>query len=329
MSAKAFEPVRIGVVGLGRFGHLHARTLAGLAEAKLVALVDQDEAALAKACSEIPGVQSWVDIDQALAQAGAEAWVVATRTPSHVAVAERILSAGAAALVEKPLAESVAEARRLAPLVAPDSRNLMLGHILLFATEFRQLLREVERRGRPVYFQALRHRPIRTNELYPEETPLSLLMVHDLYLAFALMNGEEPSALRGRLHRRADGVYDIGCAELEWANGTWGSLTASYLTPPGMSEQGFDRLEVFGPGWAARMQIVPSQPEVWAERAEWPIALNIDADPAAPAGWLAEELRCFSRVVRGSRGAAVPVGARYADAVRMMEWLAKLESDKK
>ena len=34
-----FPPVKIGVVGLGRFGRLHALTLAGLAEAELVGLV--------------------------------------------------------------------------------------------------------------------------------------------------------------------------------------------------------------------------------------------------------------------------------------------------
>ena len=38
-SSRAFVPVKIGVVGLGRFGRLHALTLAGLAEAELVGVV--------------------------------------------------------------------------------------------------------------------------------------------------------------------------------------------------------------------------------------------------------------------------------------------------
>ena len=37
--SRAFAPVRVGVVGLGRFGQLHAMTLAGLAEAELVGVV--------------------------------------------------------------------------------------------------------------------------------------------------------------------------------------------------------------------------------------------------------------------------------------------------
>lgn len=319
MSQGAFDPVRMGVVGVGSFGRLHARTLAGLAEAELVAIVDRSAATLAEAAHELPGVHTWTELTDALRESDAEAWVVATRTDSHVPLTEQILSAGKSALVEKPLAENVTTARQLEPLVAADSSNLMLGHILLFAPEFRQLLREVRRRGPLIYFHAVRHRPIETAENYPEDPPFRLLMVHDLYLAFALMDGEEPQRIRGRLHPRAGGGFDLALAALEWESGTWGSFTASYLTPPGMGADGFDRLEVFGQGWAARLTMNPQPMEVWTEKAEWPVTLNIHADPDAPAGWLAEELRHFCRVVR--RQAAVPLGARYGDAVRIQEWL--------
>jgi predicted dehydrogenase len=198
----------------------------------------------------------------------------------------------------------------------------MLGHILLFASEVRQLLQEVRRRGPLIHFHLVRHRPSNTWDFY-QETPFRLLMVHDLYLAFALMGGEEPVRFFGRLHPRYEGGFDLALAELEWAGGTWGLLTASYLTPPGMSSDGFDRLELFGQGWAAQLRLNPQPLEIWAERAEWPLALNIYADPVAPTGWLAEELRHFCRVVRGQ--AEPPLGARYADALRIQGWLERLE----
>ena len=53
------------------------------------------------------------------------------------------------------------------------------------------------------------------------------------------------------------------------------------------------------------------------------MAARIYDDPTAPSGWLAEELRHFCRVVR--RQAAVPIGARFGDALRIMEWLERLE----
>ncbi|MBE7473407.1 MAG: gfo/Idh/MocA family oxidoreductase [Anaerolineae bacterium] len=316
--------IRVGVVGLGSFGRLHALTLTGLAEAELVALVDQREASLADLKESLPGVRGWTDLGEALREAEAEAWIIATRTESHVPLAEQILTSGAHVLIEKPLAESLAAARRLGPLAAANPNRVMLGHLLLFAAEFRQLLQEVRQRGPLIHFHLSRHRPSTTWDIY-RETPFRLLMVHDLYLAFALMEGQEPARLTGRLHRREGGGFDLARAELEWANGTWGSLTASYLTPPGMGSDGFDRIEVFGQGWAARLRLNPQPLELWGERAEWPLSLNIYADPAAPAGWLAEELRHFCRVVAGQ--AEPPLGAWYEDGLQIQSWLERLEGE--
>lgn len=316
------RPVRVGVVGVGRFGRLHARTLYGLADAELVALVIRDPAARAAIAAELPGVGIWSELDAALAEAGAEAWVVATQTDSHIDLAERILRAGAAALVEKPLGASVAEAERLAPLVAPGSQNFMLGHILLFAPEFRRLQREAAARGGLTYLSAERHRPTGVYELFNGESPMRLVMVHDLYLALALAGGADPARAHAYFHPRAGGGCDLAIARLEWDDGLWAALTASYLTPPGMGSDGFDRLEAYGRGWSARMEINPQPLTIWSDRAEWPLALAIDDDPAAPSGWMAEELRCFCRAVRGG---PVPVGARYEDGLQVMALLDRLE----
>ena len=94
MDCSGFEPVRIGVVGLGHFGRQHALTLAGLAEAKLVALVARRQASLEAVRDHLPDVPGWLELDQAIAQSGAEAWVVASSTASHVPVARALLAAG-------------------------------------------------------------------------------------------------------------------------------------------------------------------------------------------------------------------------------------------
>lgn len=317
------EPVRIGVIGAGNFGRLHALTLAGLAEAELVAVVDNRPAALRQISQELPQAPTWTNVEAALREAGAEAWIIATRTESHVPLAEQALAAGGKVLIEKPLAESLAAARRLEPLLAAEPDRVMLGHILLFAAEFRQLLHEVHRREPLIYFHSVRHRPASTLNFY-QETPLRLVMVHDLYMALALTGGQEPVRLSARLHQQQGRGVDLALAELEWENGVWASFTASFLTPPGMAPDGFDRLELFGQGWAAQLRLNPQPLEVWTGRTEWPLALNILADPAAPSGWLAEELRHFCRVVRGR--AQAPLGARYVDALKIQNWLELLEA---
>ncbi len=324
MSSQVFNPVRIGVIGVGNFGRLHALTLAGLSEAQLVGVVDTNPQQLDALRDELPDVTTWHNLDDALNDADADAWVIATRTETHIDIAEKILHSdeNIALLIEKPLAENLMTARHIESLVAQNPNRVMLGHILLYATEIRQILREIERRGSLTYLHSVRHRPIATWDVY-QESPFRLLMIHDLYVTYALVNGEEPTRIVGRVHQRDDGGYDLALADLEWASGTWATLTASYLTPPGMSAEGYDRLEVFGRGWAAQIHPVPHPLQVWAERAEWPLPLNVDANPVAPSGWLAEELRHFCRVVRGT--GEPPLGASYADALRIQGWLEQLE----
>src|SRR5499425_3641417 len=94
MTQKGVEPVKVGVIGLGRFGRLHALTLARLAEAELVALVARRQASLDSLAAELPGVPGWTDLQQALAESAAEAWVVACTTAAHVPVVRRFLEAG-------------------------------------------------------------------------------------------------------------------------------------------------------------------------------------------------------------------------------------------
>jgi predicted dehydrogenase len=317
-------PVKIGVVGLGRFGRLHALTLARVAEADLVALVARRRASLDHLAAELPGVPGWTELERALAESAAEAWVVACTTAAHVPVVRKLLQAGKSVLLEKPVADNLQEANSLAPLVLPDSSNLMMGHIVLFNSEFQQLRAEVQRRGELAYVDCVRHRPASIAKDFPGENPLHAAMVHDLYATQVLVNCADPVHFSARFHRTRTGEVDLAVARLQWSDGLLASFAASYLTPAGMPPRGFDRMEVFGNGWSARMRPNPRPLEVWDERAHWPMALEIRADSAAAAGMMAEELRCFCRVVRGQQ--KVPVGATYGDAIQVQHWMDRLEA---
>lgn len=322
MTQKSLTPVKVGVVGLGRFGRLHALTLARLAEADLVALVARRQASLDALGPELPDVPGWTSLPRALAESAAEAWVVACTTAGHVPVARTLLEAGKAVLLEKPIADNLEEARSLAPLVRADSGNLMVGHIVLFNSEFQQLRAEARQRGALAYIDCVRHRPASSVGAFPGENPLQAVMVHDLYATQALVDRADPVDFSARFHRTRAGDVDLAVAHLQWPDGLLASFAASYLTPGGMPPRGFDRMEVFGAGWSARISPNPRPVEVWAERASWPMALEIRADAAGAAGMLAEELRCFCRVVRGQQ--SVPVGATYGDALQVQRWMDRL-----
>ncbi len=321
--SESSAPVKIAVIGCGRFGRLHALTLAVLCESELVGIVARRAESLHALQRELPGVPGWLELDRAIIESNAEAWVVACSTHEHVAVTRALLQAGKTVLLEKPVATVLSEAEQLAPFVKADSANLMLGHIVLFNSEFAQLQIEVAERGRPKFIDCVRHRPATIVRDFPGENPLHAAMIHDLYCVQTLMNGEEPSHFSAQFRRDENGSVDLALAQIEW-RGTVASIAASYLTPKGMAPRGFDRMEVFGTGWAARIAPNPRPIEVWDERAQWPLALEIRADGITPTGMLAEELRSFCRVVRGV--APVPAGATYADALQTQRWMDRLEA---
>lgn len=324
MSQQSFNPVRIGVIGLGRFGRLHSLTLAGLAEAQLVALVARRQASLDALSQELPGVPGWTNLQQAIADSDAEAWIVACTTASHVLVTKALLEAGKTVLLEKPIADRLSQAESLAPLVQADSANLMIGHIVLFNSEFQQLRDEVMQRGPISFIDCVRHRPASIVAEFPGENPLHATMVHDLYSAQVLVDRAEPIHFSAQYHRTGLGEVDLALAQVGWEHGPVASFAASCLTPSGMPPRGIDRTEVFGEGWSARIIPNPRPVEVWSDKAEWPMALEIRASAAGATGMLAEELRCFCRVVRGLQ--KVPVGAAYADAIQVQRWMDTLAS---
>ena len=315
--------IKCGVIGMGRFGNLHARTLAALDGVELVAIVARRQESLEAASEQLPEVTGYVDLDSAILNSGAEAWIVACTTNEHVSVVQQLLRAGKKVLLEKPISEEMDEAESLRELVAEDSSNLMLGHILLFNSEFRQLRSEVKQRGELYHIDAVRHRPASILEDFRGENPLYAAMVHDLYCAQALLGGAEPEDFSCQYHK-TKGAIDLANATLTWGNGVVGRFAASFMTPEGMPPRGVDRMEVFGAGWSAKLEPNPRPFSLWSDRAEWPLALEILMDEDGVAGMMAEEQRCFLSIVRGERG--VPIGARYEDALQVQRWMNKLDS---
>lgn len=184
--------------------------------------------------ARLPDVRGWLDLDQAIAESGAEAWVVACSTAEHVRVATKLLQAGKKVLLEKPISESLPDAERLAPLVSTDSSNLMIGHIVLFNSEFKQVREEVAKRGGLSFIDCVRHRPASIVKDFPGENPLQATMVHDLYAVQVLLNRVEPERFSSQFHRTESGAVDLALAQLQWPDGTLASFAASYLTPTGM-----------------------------------------------------------------------------------------------
>ena len=318
------DPVRLGVIGMGRFGQLHAATIQGLGDCRLTAVVARRQQTLDEVAERFVGVPGFLDVADACARTETDAWIVAASTSEHVQIASLLLERGYPVLLEKPISESLAQAEQLRSFVDDGCATLMIGHIVLFNSEFLQLQDEVARRTKLIHISAVRHRPSSIISEFPGENPLHAAMVHDLYCVQALTDGCEPNHFNAQyLYVAGGSSVRLACAQLQWDSGLLATLSAGYLTPEGMPPRGYDCLEVFGDDWAARTIPNPRPIQVWSRSAEWPLPLEIRAPESGPTGMLAEELRCFCRVVRGQQ--AVPRGARYHDAMQVQRWLDQLD----
>jgi myo-inositol 2-dehydrogenase/D-chiro-inositol 1-dehydrogenase len=97
--------LRIGVVGIGRIGALHAETLARLEGVSLL-LTDADPIRAAEVAGPL-GAETAVTPEALLAD-GVDALVIATSTQSHVPMLRLAAAAGVPAFCEKPVALELA-----------------------------------------------------------------------------------------------------------------------------------------------------------------------------------------------------------------------------
>ena len=117
---------RIGVVGTGYLGRLHARVLTEMPEVAVAGFVEAKDATAAEV-SRTLGLRRFDSI-AALAKE-IDCAVVATPTVSHFDVARELIEAGCDVLVEKPITATADDARRLIELAAGHGRILQVGHV--------------------------------------------------------------------------------------------------------------------------------------------------------------------------------------------------------
>ena len=136
--------VTVAVVGVGNMGRHHVRNYADLPGVRLGAVVDADDGR-ARALAERHGAAAFTSVVQLLAEAPeVEAVSVATPTASHLAVSLALLDAGKHVLVEKPIAPTAEEAKRMTRLAEERGLVLAVGHVERFNPAVRELKRRID-----------------------------------------------------------------------------------------------------------------------------------------------------------------------------------------
>jgi predicted dehydrogenase len=102
------QPVRIGLIGCGKVGHIHAAALTGIDGAEFIAACDVS-AERAQSFAAKYKVRPFTDVGIMLREGDVEAVVIGTPHPLHAEPAVRAQEAGIHVLVEKPMAATLAD----------------------------------------------------------------------------------------------------------------------------------------------------------------------------------------------------------------------------
>lgn len=129
------EQLRIGLIGTGRIGKVHAANITALPDTALTWVIDPYVAG-AKAIAEENGARATGDPDEAFASGELDAVVIASPTSTHADLIKTAIEAGLPVLCEKPIDLDIARVDELAPLVEDSGVPFAVGFNRRFDRDF-------------------------------------------------------------------------------------------------------------------------------------------------------------------------------------------------
>ena len=227
------KKTKVGVIGVGYLGQIHAKIYSEMDNVELVMLADNNTDKL-QSLGEQYGCKVTDNYLQMIDKVDAVSIVVPTSL--HFDVAQPFLEAGIATLVEKPIAASVTEASKLVDLAAQNEAPFLIGHLERYNPALRAAATQVTE---PKYIEV--HRLGTFVERATDVDVITDLMIHDLDLVLSLVD-QEPSDVQAIGSQVITDHIDMANVRLTFPSGTVANITASRV-----SNKRFRRFRVFGP----------------------------------------------------------------------------------
>jgi predicted dehydrogenase len=213
--------IKVGVVGIGHLGSIHAKIYRESANCILSAICDTDEARLSGLTQEL-NVAGYSDYQQLFDKV--EAVSIAVPTKLHYKIASDFLRHNIHCLVEKPFTTELKEADKLIKLADKFKAILTVGHVERFNSAFSATQRLIQN---PKFIECHRLSPFPHRSL--DIGVVLDIMIHDIDIVLGLV--------RSRIKKiESIGVNvltpfeDIANARLTFANGCVANLTASRVS---------------------------------------------------------------------------------------------------
>jgi predicted dehydrogenase len=296
--------VRVGLIGAGFIGAVHARALSALPDSKLVAVADLDEAR-ARALAEPLGAAAYGDYREMCAREDLDAVIVATSDSAHRDPCVAAARAGAHLLVEKPLATTLQDCDSIAAEAEKQGVNVLVGHTLRWEPRY-ALAKEAIGRGdlgEVSYIYARRCNAITVARRVGTSTSVArFLAVHDIdWIHWAL--GERPCGVFARSACRvlSDlGTPDVYCILMRFRSGALACVEAAWILPEAGSRQLDFQLEALGSNASLVISVNDQGLSVNGARGlQFADVVYFPVVRGEPQGVYVEEMRHFLDVARG------------------------------
>ena len=226
-------PTRIAVIGAGAIGRTHIDRIGRDGTLALAAIADPTDAGKALANRlGVPWFSNHVDLLDAVRPQGA---VVATPNALHVSMALDCLARGVAVLVEKPVADTLAEAQRLVDAQARTGVPVLVGHHRRHNPITRRARQLVDggHLGQLVTANVMAtfYKPERYFDMAwrrePGGGPILINLIHEIDMLRYLCGEIATVQAVGSSGVRGFAVEDTAAAVLRFANGALGTLVGS------------------------------------------------------------------------------------------------------
>ncbi len=213
--------LRVGVIGVGHLGSIHARIYKEIDSCCLVGVCDIDKGKLDAASKEL-GVTGFSDHNQLFDKVDAVSIAVPIRL--HHAVATDFLNHKIHTLVEKPFTTNLKEADSLIKLAKKNKLTLQVGHVERFNSAFSATHKIIKN---PNFIECHRLSPFPHRSL--DVGVVLDIMIHDIDIILGLV----PSKIK-RIESVGVNVLtsfeDIANARITFKNGCVANLTASRVS---------------------------------------------------------------------------------------------------
>lgn len=213
--------LKVGVFGVGHLGKFHLNNWKEIKDVELVGFYDPNDAS-AQEVSEKYQLARFLDPERLMDVC--DAVDIVAPTNYHFGLCEMAIKKGKHVFVEKPLANTMEEARQLVKLVKESNVKMQVGHVERFNPAF---LAVQDLQLKPMFIEV--HRLAQFNPRGTEVSVILDLMIHDIDIILSIVKSEVKA-----IHASGVAVMtetpDIANVRIEFNNGCVANLTSSRIS---------------------------------------------------------------------------------------------------